>query len=488
MKTGILYISVIIVFAFTSCHDFLTKYPKDTVYPSGTEDFNELLIGDGYLSGPTRWDIGKWINLMDDDVEYFRTVTTAMTSMLQYLKFYNWEANPDSEDTWSDLYKHILCVNTILNEIDEFKNEKGDGYRRIKGESHFLRAGYYFFLTNFYAKPYSKATANRDLGVPLKLTAKIEDKNFTRNTLQECYDQMTSDLKTAIICLKGIEQPTTFRASEEAAHLLLSRLYLYMGEWEECIKHCDTVLMKTRYHLLDFNSVSAGKTVSATSPETIFTNGGNSFGGSSELYSYMYRSFFRVKDEFLKLYVPGDLRGKLFFKSGSFGGAFYNYPNKQASSAGGEFSDTYGLRLPEAYLNKAEALAMLGKDADAIRLLKELRAKRFSDKSGGDINKSGEDLVNFVRTERRLEFTFEGHRWFDLRRYAVNPKYPFETSIRHPYYEDGSAVTLGDMVLGKYSEEPAAWVMLIPESEITENEGALIQNEERQERQPVSKE
>ena len=72
MKTGILYISVIIVLALTPCHDFLTKYPKDTVYPTSTDDFNELLIGDGYLSGPTRWDIGKWLNLMDDDVEYTR--------------------------------------------------------------------------------------------------------------------------------------------------------------------------------------------------------------------------------------------------------------------------------------------------------------------------------------------------------------------------------------------------------------------------------
>ena len=488
MKTGILYISLIIVLALTSCHDFLTKYPKDTVYPSCTDDFHELLIGDGYLSGPTRWDIGKWLNLMDDDVEYTRTVTAVSTSTQLYLKFYNWEANPDAEPTWSNLYKHILCLNTILSEIDDFKDEKGDGYRRIKGESHFLRAGYYFFLTNIYAKPYSKATANRELGIPLKLTAKLEDRNFTRNTLQECYDQMISDLQNATVCLKGIDQPTTFRASAEAAHLLLSRLYLYMGEWDKCVEHCDSVMKKTKYHLLDYNTVTAGKTLSATSPETIFTNGGNSYGGSNELYMYMYRSFFRVRDEFLKLYAQGDLRNKLFFKSGNFGGARYNYPNKQASSAGGEYSDTFGLRLSEAYLNKAEALAILGKEAEAIELLKALRAKRFADKNGGEITQSGEDLVNFIRTERRLEFTFEGHRWFDLRRYAVSPKYPSETSIRHPYYEDGSAVTLSDMVLGKYSEEPSGWTLLIPEDEITENQGALLQNEGRKDRQPESKE
>ena len=44
------------------------------------------------------------------------------------------------------------------------------------------------------------------------------------------------------------------------------------------------------------------------------------------------------------------------------------------------------------------------------------------------------------------------------------------------------------MVLGKYSEEPSGWTLLIPEDEITENQGALLQNEGRKDRQPESKE
>lgn len=60
----------------------------------------------------------------------------------------------------------------------------------------------------------------------------------------------------------------------------------------------------------------------------------------------------------------------------------------------------------------------------------------------------GEDLVNLIRDERRRELCFEGHRWFDLRRYAVNPKYPLtDYKIIHGVYaekpESGQAAQIG---------------------------------------------
>ena len=38
-----------------------------------------------------------------------------------------------------------------------------------------------------------------------------------------------------------------------------------------------------------------------------------------------------------------------------------------------------------------------------------------------------------IRLERRRELCFEGHRWFDLRRYAVCEKYPYSKQIRHAF-------------------------------------------------------
>ena len=76
--------------------------------------------------------------------------------------------------------------------------------------------------------------------------------------------------------------------------------------------------------------------------------------------------------------------------------------------------------MAEAYLNLAEAAAQLKKDKIALDALNALRIKRFAPEYYEEISGiSGEDLVTKIRKERRLELCFEGHRWFDLRRYGM---------------------------------------------------------------------
>ena len=133
------------------------------------------------------------------------------------------------------------------------------------------------------------------------------------------------------------------------------------------------------------------------------------------------------------------------------------------------------LLFSEVYLNKAEALALLGRESEAISTLQELRDKRMSD--AGTINETGEDLVEFIRDERRRELCFAGQRWFDLRRYAVHPLYPKKTIITHPYYEwNGSAAVLTKTyVLGEYPED-GGWLMPMPSYALESNDGELEDN------------
>ena len=46
---------------------------------------------------------------------------------------------------------------------------------------------------------------------------------------------------------------------------------------------------------------------------------------------------------------------------------------------------------------------------------------------------TGDDLVEMIRQERRLELCFEGHRWFDLRRYGM-------PSFSREWWNDGVLV------------------------------------------------
>jgi hypothetical protein len=94
------------------------------------------------------------------------------------------------------------------------------------------------------------------------------------------------------------------------------------------------------------------------------------------------------------------------------------------------------LRLSEAYLNFAEAKAMMGGENinEAIDALNTLREKRFDPEDFEEESlMTQEELIEFVRDERRRELCFEGHRWFDLRRWGM-------PSFTHKWHIDETTV------------------------------------------------
>ena len=152
-----------------------------------------------------------------------------------------------------------------------------------------------------------------------------------------------------------------------------------------------------------------------------------------------------------------------------------------------------GMRVAEAYLNRAEANIRLflenGNEnlrISALTDLNYLREHRFR-QPYEDVNiTDGQTLLEFCLDERRKELAFDDHRWFDLRRYAVCEKYPEKKEVRHALYapatvSNGMGVYEGEYVLKPYGED-AAWLMPIPDYEITYNKGEMKQNDEREER------
>ncbi len=72
------------------------------------------------------------------------------------------------------------------------------------------------------------------------------------------------------------------------------------------------------------------------------------------------------------------------------------------------------IRLAEIYLNYAEALYHLGNEAEA-RTYANKTAQRVNLTA---INSTGTNLLNDIKYERQMELFFEGHRYFDLRRWT----------------------------------------------------------------------
>lgn len=80
------------------------------------------------------------------------------------------------------------------------------------------------------------------------------------------------------------------------------------------------------------------------------------------------------------------------------------------------------VRLGEIYLNYAEALAEYGgNDAEALKYLNLIRKRAGIPEYGaGEIAEvHGNELVEMIRAERRIELAYESHRWFDVRRWKI---------------------------------------------------------------------
>lgn len=122
------------------------------------------------------------------------------------------------------------------------------------------------------------------------------------------------------------------------------------------------------------------------------------------------------------------------------------------------------VRLSEAYLNYSEACVKLGKEALAVTKLAELRAKRYKAGSAQAVVPAltGNQLLDFVHAERRRELCFEGHRWFDLRRYGVG--------FSRKWYENGQLLH----TINVEPQDAAKTLLLTPD--VMNNNHSLVQN------------
>jgi len=369
-----------------------------------------------------------------------------------------------------------------------------------------------YFLVNIYAKPYVKESASTDLGIPLKTTEYIEDIYFKRSTVSEVYSLIRSDLETSARLLNGKERQSVFQADYYAVQALLSRVYLYLGEYEAALQAADSVLQGD-YSLLNYNEfpqtaaspaniygihdIVPVDAINPSSVETIFTQGTGAFAGNTHAYGIANGSVlarvnrYKASEDLVQIYgkeqVGGtDLRPTFFMYVNPTDPTNKRYIQKQTTFSITTASSEFLLRLPEVLLNKAEALAMLDRNIEAMAVLEKLRVKRVIAEEYKELDvRSGEKLVELIRDERRRELCGEGHRWFDLRRYAVHPKYPFTKEIIHDHYFYDNSIRqvtyVGSYKLNEYGSEPA-YVIPIPQHVIEFNKGNIVDNETRPDR------
>ena len=135
------------------------------------------------------------------------------------------------------------------------------------------------------------------------------------------------------------------------------------------------------------------------------------------------------------------------------------------------------LRMAELYLNKAEALYHTGDEEGAREALKPVRQRAGMPA----VTATGADLLEAIKNERRIEFAFEEHRYFDVRRWKEAPKYFGSTvhAITIKKYPDGKKTyevdKLRSDVGGDRKWDDKMYWLPISKSEMDKNPN-LVQN------------
>ena len=136
---------------------------------------------------------------------------------------------------WMVAYKVIYMTNTVIETLDADKPENN----QLLGEAYFMRGLMHLHMATLYAMPYSFGRDN--LGVPLRTTTSSE--GIKRNPVGEVYDQIVADLrKAADLMGKSRVAGNAGYPCKEAALGVLSRVYLYMEDYDKCIATVEEAL------------------------------------------------------------------------------------------------------------------------------------------------------------------------------------------------------------------------------------------------------
>ncbi|MBP1618224.1 MAG: RagB/SusD family nutrient uptake outer membrane protein [Bacteroidetes bacterium] len=443
----------ILSMSLCSCGDFLEETSQDEIKPSTVDDLRALMYNDAY---PYLFSSGAYLELLTDEYTCNGLQNTAYAGYHENgAAIFSWnpemfdgnETFPTDADSWKIYYVKIKGCNVVKDYLSKVYGTDADK-NALLGQVLFLRAFYYLKLVLTYGQPYSGTGIDpqTSLGVPLILTMDVSDDYPVRNTLKEVYDQIESDLLESANLLETYYDPeSAFRIGAPAAYVLLSRFYLYRGldsDMEKVVAYAtkgieegpdltnlysfkanfgnkgiyDTDVSKEALWIYGFPTYQSGTYYTTTTsgniePYTVSTNLLNMYDQTNDLRYQSY--FYRLTDTSTGLTFP--------ICSRKVGTSQKNYGDR-------------GIRIAEAYLNRAEALAWLyksgGDDAQRVQALQDLndlRYSRYAQNTYTDVSITDADsLLQFCHDERFRELCLEeGFRWFDIKRLGLSATHTY---------------------------------------------------------------
>jgi len=400
------------IILFTGCEKFLDQKSDGSLsIPENEKDIralldNESLVNSGYPG----------LNDLFSD-EYFIDFTVWKSRSDLDQRFYVWdgEVSTFQNASWFSGYKAVMVANVVLESIEKQIKDHGtmNNLNVMKGEALFLRAMRHFTVSQLYCAPYDPNGDNQSKGIPIRTSSDINEV-FQRNTVEDTYKAILSDLETSLAILPVHSESIT-RPNKVAAYALLARVYLSMEKYPEALESARQAYSLNN-KLLDYNAIDR----SAVNPFEVSKNIEIIYYAKNvSSATYITKSRSNMDTLLLSQYKQNDLRMEAFFEAKSNG-----YLAFKGFYTGLEPTLFCGLATDELYLIIAECEARQGNVARSTEILNLLLKHRYDLKEFKPIEQLNKDqLLDTVLSERRKELLFRGLRWSDLRRLNRDPRY-----------------------------------------------------------------
>ncbi len=422
----------------TSCNEdilYLEPYNSlsNEVVFNGVDDFETALMGvySGFRSGSY---YGKNFTIIPDLMTDNAYAKSGFTNSYGYV--HQWNIQPGTSEFENFFYAGYIVITRASNIInysngftpDPDTEEERARLRQIRGEAYLARAMAHFDLLRAYGPRYNTATASSDLGIPIITTSEVGTP--ARANVEAVYDQIFSDISNALERMEETDWEKGYRFTPAAAYALLSRIHLTRGEWQEAADYAGDVIEMTQYSLVETQTALRNMYTGDDGSEIIFqlaiknitefsTAIGTEYIGTQP--GIRINPNYLVTPELADLYDPFEDKRFLSFWSTNVlldgtnlrGIISEKHVGRPDLSRGVNSAKPF--MLAEMYLNKAEAHAMNNEFDLAQDAINELLSTRINNYT--ETTLTGDDLIDFIRLERRKEFAFEGHYWFDLKRW-----------------------------------------------------------------------
>ncbi|CAL1520373.1 RagB/SusD family nutrient uptake outer membrane protein [Chitinophaga sp. MM2321] len=445
MKNKIVYISTLAILAITpGCKKYLEQLPDQRTEVNSPVKVAELLS-----TAYPRANYIPFLEAMSDNAEDKGTDVNALINRQPW--FFQDVTNRD-EDTpdfyWHSAYAAIAAANQALEVIDNATDQSA--YAASRGEALVARAYAHFMLVTIFAKAYDPATAGKDPGIPyVTKTEKVVIEKYERKTVAYVYEQIEKDLLEGLSLIddNSYTGAPAFHFTTKAAHAFASRFYLFKKEYAKVVQHANLTFVGTKalpylrpvntlYAQMERLVLQAEYTKATTKANLLLVETKSVW--ARDLVTNRYGCTPSLARNFI---VANNVCGTGFDYS-----FYYSDPEDfflpkfnelfirvdQNANIGDPYDMVPLFSAEEVLFNRAEANTELGNFDAAIKDLNDFVSQRAVDYDPAEHNLTPDKISNYYQTLdikaglistildfKRMEFVFEGLRWFDILRHKL---------------------------------------------------------------------